>query len=179
MRVKALGFTTRSQFKRQPDQVDHSLLERGARKRTAAMHGYSAPKIDNLSGAGTRFVSQKDVSKMKERQRQKIKEIGVVLCSADYVSLDEQARALGLCRSTTWVILQANHKSTGLTVGLITRMLQAPELPSAVRATVLQYAEDKAAGLYGHPDSVRQRFTVALDEVAPQIANRRRTTNPR
>jgi hypothetical protein len=171
MRVKALGFTTRSQFKRQPDQVDHSLLEGGASKRTAAMHGYSAPKIDNLPGARTRFVSQKDLSKMKERQRLKIKDIGVALCSAGYFSLDEQARVLGLCRSTTWVILQANHKSTGLSADLINRMFQAPQLPSAVRATVLQYAEEKAAGLYGHPDHLRRRFTERLAlKLAPQIA---------
>jgi hypothetical protein len=135
------------------------------------MHGYSAPKIDNLPAAGTFSVWQKDICKMKERQRLKIKEIGVALCSAGYISLDEQAKVLGLRRSTTWVILQANHKSTGLTAVLINRLLQAPQLPSAVRAKVLQYAEEKAAGLYGHPDRLRRKFIERLAiKIAPQIA---------
>ena len=139
------------------------MLQGGASKRTAVMHGYSDPKIDT--------VPPKDMSKMRERQRLKIKEIGVALCSAGYASLDEQARALGLRRSTTWVILQANHKSTGLTAVLINRMLQAPQLPPAVRVKVLQYAEEKAAGLYGHTDRLRRRFTERLVlKVAPQIA---------
>ena len=137
------------------------------------MHGYSDPKIDSVRDAGTRSVPQQDMSQMRERQRLKIKEIGVALCSAGYFSLDEQARVLGLCRSTTWVILQANHKSTGLTAVLINRMLQAPELPPAVRVKVLQYAEEKAAGLYGHADRLRRRFTERL-----QIGHPRRTTYP-
>src|SRR5215217_537038 len=149
MRVKAPGFTTTSQLKRQPDQVDHSLLQGGASKRTPAMQGYSDPKIDRVRDPGTRSVLQKDMSKLKARQRLRIKEIGVALCEAGHISLDEQAKVLGLRRSTTWVVLQANHKSTGLTAGLINRILEAPELPSAVRAKVLQYAEEKAAGLYG------------------------------
>jgi hypothetical protein len=43
-------------------------------------------------------------------QSAKIKEVGEALVATGHVSLDEQATVLGLSRSTTWTILQANHK---------------------------------------------------------------------
>jgi hypothetical protein len=103
---------------------------------------------------------------LKARQRQKIKEIGDALRRAGHVSLDEQARILGLRRSTTWVILQANYKSAGLTAPVINRMLEAPELPASVRAKILGYVEEKAAGLYGHTDTARRNFKRRLSSKA-------------
>jgi hypothetical protein len=107
-------------------------------------------------------VPENDSSERKERQRLKIKEIRAALCEAGHVSLDEQARVLGLSRSTTWAMLQANYKSTGLTAVVINRMLRAPKLPSAVRAKLLQYADDKAHGLYGHDHRQRRAFLKRL-----------------
>src|SRR5215204_6275309 len=106
-------FTTTPQYNRRPGPVDRSLLQGGASKRAAAMDGYSDPKFDRLDGWQTCSVPENDNAKPKERQRRKIKDIGAALCQAGHVSLDEQARVLGLCRSTTWVLLQANHKSAG------------------------------------------------------------------
>jgi hypothetical protein len=115
-------------------------------------------------------VPENDISKMKERQRLKIQEIKAALCEAGHTSLDQQARVLGVCRSTTWAILQAHHKSTGLTAVVINRMLQAPKLPSAVRGKILQYAEEKANGLYGHAHRPRLAFLERLaSQVVPQI----------
>jgi hypothetical protein len=119
-------------------------------------------------------VPENDISKMKERQRLKIKEIKAALCEAGHQSLDEQARVLGLRRSTTWVMLQANYKSTGLTVVVINRMLQAPQLPPAVRAKILEYAAEKALGLYGHTHRTRRAFSDRLaTKVVPQIEARK------
>ena len=39
------------------------------------------------------------------------------------VTLSSQSSALGLSRSTTWAILQANHKGSGLSGAIIKRML--------------------------------------------------------
>jgi hypothetical protein len=130
------------------------------------MHQNFDSKIDRLRGTETRSVPEKHGSKPKDRQRLKIKEIGAALYEAGHVSLDEQARVLGLSRSTTHAILQANHKSTGLTAVLINRMLKSPRLPSAVRAKILQYAEEKAAGLYGHTDRLRRKFINSLYSTA-------------
>ena len=126
------------------------------------MDEYSVPKADRMGGPEKCFVPEKDSNKARERQREKIKEIGDPLCREGYVSLDQQARVLGLCRSTTWAILQANHKSGGLTATIINRMLAAREIPPSVRVKILEYVEAKAAGLYGHPDRLRRNFTERL-----------------
>jgi hypothetical protein len=46
-------------------------------------------------------------------QAKKISEIAEALIAADYRSLDDQASALGLPRSTTWTILHAKYKNSG------------------------------------------------------------------
>jgi hypothetical protein len=85
----------------------------------------------------------------KARQSSKIREIGEALITAGFVSLDAQAKALGLPRSTAWTILSAEHKSTGISAKIICRMLSSERLPPLVRAKIMEYAEEKAAGIYG------------------------------
>jgi hypothetical protein len=84
--------------------------------------------------------------------------IGAALRAVGYVTIDQQATVLGLCRSTTWVVLQAHHKASGLNATTINRMLAAPNLPATVRAKILDYVEEKSAGLYGHSRSQRRKF---------------------
>ena len=99
------------------------------------------------------------VAKMKERQARKIRELGDALVSEGFLALDQQADALGLCRSTAWTILRANHKSSGLSAAIINRMLAAPRLPPLVRATIFEYVEEKLAGSHGHSKKQLRRFT--------------------
>ena len=98
----------------------------------------------------------------KLQQSAKIREIGEALAASNVHTLDHKAEVLGLPRSTTWTLLQGNHKSSGLSVTIINRMLTAPGLPSEVRAKVLEYVEEKAAGRYGHSKYVRRRFVNRL-----------------
>jgi hypothetical protein len=86
----------------------------------------------------------------KLRQTAKLKALREALIEAGFWSLDAQSAALGLGRSTTWVILRGQHKSSGLSAGIINRMLAAPDLPPSVRAVVLDYVREKLAGVYGH-----------------------------
>ncbi len=65
----------------------------------------------------------------------------------DFSPSTTKTKALGLCRSTTWTILKANHKSSGLSEALINRILRAPQLPPLVRSALLEYVDEKAAGL--------------------------------
>ena len=69
-----------------------------------------------------------------------------------------------LARSTAWTILQANHKSSGLSATVINRMLTAPQLPPLVRAIILEYIDEKVAGLYGHSKLQLRRFTARWAE---------------
>ena len=98
----------------------------------------------------------------KARQRCKIREIGDALVASGFSTLDEQAQALGLNRSTTWTILKANHKNSGLSATVISRMLSAPHLPPLVRATIIEYIEEKSEGFYGHRKLPLRRFTRTL-----------------
>jgi len=102
------------------------------------------------------------VADMKARQSAKIRSIGKALADAGYLSLDQQAKVLGLHRSTAWTILKANHKSSGLSAVVINRMLAAPGLPLAARARILEYIEEKTAGLYGDNKLRLRKFTARV-----------------
>ena len=99
---------------------------------------------------------------LKARQTAKIKQLGDALVQAGYQALDEQARLLGLSRSTTWTILKANHKSSGLSAAIINRMLATPQLPLGVKLKIFEYIEEKQAGLYGDNKVGVRRFVSRL-----------------
>jgi hypothetical protein len=106
-----------------------------------------------------------DASRMKERQRSKIEELRRALAAAGILTLDEQAEVLALCRSTTWSVLRATHKTSGLSAGVIARMLASPLLPALARRTILEYVHERLAGLYGHSERRRREFSVNLSIV--------------
>src|SRR5215831_20612069 len=105
--------------------------------------------------------------RQNELQTAKIRQIAEALVAAGYLSLDEQAGALGLSRSTMWTIIQARHKNSGLSGAVIKRMLAQPRLPPAARAKILEYVADKSAGIYGHNPRGVQRFIEALSSLRP------------
>src|SRR5262252_391583 len=90
------------------------------------------------------------VAQAKARQSSKIRELRIALRSAGLIGLDEQARALGLPRSTTWKILKGDHKASGLSAMVISRMLSAPRLTPVVPNKIHEYVRDKTDGFYGH-----------------------------
>src|SRR4051812_41731990 len=83
------------------------------------------------------------------RQLSKIRGLVETVEAAGFLTLDEQAKILGLPRSTVWTIRRGSHKASGLSASIINRMLAAPTLPPLVRAKILEYVQEKAAGLYG------------------------------
>jgi hypothetical protein len=101
-------------------------------------------------------------ARMKARRSYKIRGLAEALKSAGFLTLDEQAKALGLSRSTAWTIRKASHKASGLSASIINRMLAAPELPPLARTKILEYVEEKAAGLYGGSRSQRRKFAAHL-----------------
>jgi hypothetical protein len=111
--------------------------------------------------AGEHLVGQPlfgEPNDMKDRQASKIKELADALVAAGFISLDDQATALGLSRSTTWTILKAKHKNYGLSAALIKRMLDKQDLHSQIRAKIIEYVREKAAGSYGHNHIQLRRF---------------------
>ena len=96
------------------------------------------------------------------RQLSKIRELVETVEAAGFLTLDEQAKILGLPRSTAWTIRRGSHKASGLSASIINRMLAAPTLPPLVRAKILEYVQEKAAGLYGGSRSQCRRFASRL-----------------
>lgn len=103
-------------------------------------------------------MRREDSQAVKERQSLKLKELSDALVAAGFISLDEQASALGLSRSTTWTILNAKHKNYGLSGALINRILRKPGLHPRVRGKLIEYVQEKAAGQYGHNKTQLRRF---------------------
>ncbi len=59
--------------------------------------------------------------------------IASALISSGYTTLDAQADALGLGRSTTWYIVKSKHKIGRLSAKVRRQMLANPNLPPLVR----------------------------------------------
>jgi hypothetical protein len=108
------------------------------------------------------------VADMKARQAAKIRELGHALVDGGFMTLDEQSKALGLARSTTWTILRASHKGSGLSAAIIKRILLSPQLPPLARQKILEYTTDKLAGVYGGSSSQRLKFFERLKRATPE-----------
>ncbi len=98
----------------------------------------------------------------KDRQTCKIKEIGQTLANVGYLTVEEQATALGLCRSTAWTIVKSSHKASGLSANLVKQMLASPRLPPPVRQKIIEYLEERLTGVYGHSRQQGRKFAARL-----------------
>ena len=113
-------------------------------------------------GSSSERESSLALPAMRERQRAKIKQFGDALAATGLRTLDKQADALALSRSTTWNLLKGKHKGSGISPTIINRMLASPRLPPRVRATILEYVAEKATGAYGDSRARLDRFTARL-----------------
>jgi hypothetical protein len=73
--------------------------------------------------------------------------ISAALIASGYTSLDQQAKALGLHRSTAWTIVKAKHKLDRLSTKTTKRILANPDLPPSVRCVMPQYLAERHAAL--------------------------------
>jgi len=104
----------------------------------------------------------------RARQWAKIGQVREALLDAGYRTLDAQAEALGVSRSTAWSILRCKHKNTGLSTAVILTMLSQAQLPAAVRDRLREYVEEKALGLYGDKPLRARQFIRRLSVAKPE-----------
>ena len=104
------------------------------------------------------------INSLKAMQSAKIREIRQALVRAGFETLEGQAKCLGLTRSTACAVLKGNHKGSGLSATLIKRMLASPELPPSAKKVILEYAENKCAGAYGHHQHRLRLFRSQLQD---------------
>ena len=71
-----------------------------------------------------------------QRRKIPIQPIAEALIEAGYTSLDEQAKALGLSRSTAWTIAKTKHKLGRLNTKTTRCILANPETPVSIRAII-------------------------------------------
>jgi hypothetical protein len=103
-------------------------------------------------------------TEMRARQSAKLREIGNALITAGFTTVEQQAKVLGLSRSTTWTITGGLHKCSGLSVGVLRRILAMSQLPPSVRTAINEYIKDKIAGTYGHDEKQLRKFAGRLSE---------------
>ena len=101
-------------------------------------------------------------SLLQAKQSRKISELRGALLAAGFCTIEEQSRALGVCRSTGFTIVKAVHKGSGLSATIIKRMLAAPQLPLDARVKIFEYVEEKAAGQYGHSAAQCRKFIACI-----------------
>jgi len=107
---------------------------------------------------------RQDRRKAKARQTSKLTEIREALLSAGYDTTAKQAAALGLGRSTVWVVLNAD-KRAGPSANVVKRILSSPNLPKAARQKVEEYVKEKSRGLYGHSERRSEAFRDQLSDL--------------
>jgi hypothetical protein len=73
-----------------------------------------------------------------------LQQIAEALVQAGHRSLDDQARALGIHRSTTWTIIKTKHKLGRLSAKTTKRILANPNTPPSVRAIVAKYLAERS-----------------------------------
>jgi hypothetical protein len=71
-----------------------------------------------------------------ERRKIPIQLVAEALVKAGYTSLDAQAKALGLHRSTTWTIMKTKHKLGHLNNKTVRCILANPDTPVSVRVVI-------------------------------------------
>jgi hypothetical protein len=126
------------------------------------MYTHTAKWRIQASGLNAAEKSGVSAAEKKSRQASKIRELGVALISEGFVTLEQQATALGLSRSTTWTIIRGTHKASGITAPIVKRMLSCPNLPTLVRSKILEYIDERCAGVYGNGRLQRRRFVARL-----------------
>jgi hypothetical protein len=74
----------------------------------------------------------------------RLRKIGEALNAAGYETLDEQAKALGVKRSTAWYIVNGKNKRDRLSEKTTKRILANPNTPPTVRAIIRQYLAERS-----------------------------------
>jgi hypothetical protein len=94
----------------------------------------------------------------------RLQDISEALIADGYTSLDAQAKALGVHRSTAWTIMKAKHKLGRLSLKTTNSMLANPETPPAVRALVEKYLDELRASPRSRRRSARWGDLFIFDE---------------
>ena len=77
----------------------------------------------------------------------RLQDISDALTESGYTKLDQQAKALGINRSTAWTIVKTKHKLGRLSTKTTKRILANPVTPPAVRSVIQEYLAERSDAL--------------------------------
>ena len=75
-----------------------------------------------------------------------LQQIREALVQSGYTKLDQQAKALGVHRSTAWTIVKTRHKLGRLSAKTTQRILANPDTPPSVRSVIQKYLAERSLG---------------------------------
>jgi hypothetical protein len=75
-----------------------------------------------------------------------LRQIREALVQSGYTKLDQQAKALGVHRSTAWTIIKTRHKLGRLSAKTTQRILANPDTPPSVRSVIQKYLAERSLG---------------------------------
>lgn len=107
----------------------------------------------------------RDLAEQRGRHAAKLNEIAEALVAAGFRTVDEQAKELGLPRSTTWAIVKGKHKYSGLSSATIKQLLANSHLNPLVRHKIIEYVKERCVGIYGDDKKRLYRFVSRLSEI--------------
>jgi len=114
------------------------------------------PGDGKRSSLSVRLKAVRFLNSSSARRTTPVQHIADALVEAGYISLDQQARALGIHRSTTWTIMRTKHKLGYLNAKTTERMLANPKLPPCIRDVLYRYATEKSRQERCSKDQVTQ-----------------------
>ena len=86
-----------------------------------------------------------------------LRDISEALVACGYTKLDQQAKALGVNRSTAWTIIKTKHKLGRLSTKTTKRILANSVTPSAVRSVVQKYMAERSDVLASRAERLNRR----------------------
>jgi len=75
-----------------------------------------------------------------------LQQIREALVQSGYTKLDQQAKALGVHRSTAWTLVKTRHKLGRLSAKTTQRILANPDTPPSVRSVIQKYLAERSLG---------------------------------
>ena len=86
-----------------------------------------------------------------------LQDISEALTESGYTKLDQQAKALGIHRSTAWTIVKTKHKLGRLSTKTTKRILANPVTPPAVRSIIQKYLAERSDALASRAERLNRR----------------------
>jgi hypothetical protein len=87
----------------------------------------------------------------------RLQDISEALTESGYTKLDQQAKALGINRSTAWTIVKTKHKLGRLSTKTTKRILANPVTPPAVLSVIQEYLAERSDALATRADRLDRR----------------------